>query len=299
MNRSQALSDVLEVVRQVEVSTNRLANDTMVGAYLSSFKGRGMDFEELREYMPGDDVRNIDWNVTLRMGRPFVKRFREEREVGMILVVDVSASGDFGSARRGKRHFAAEVAGTLAFSAARSSDKVGLLLFSEDVELYLPPSKGRRHILRVLREILFYEPKRPGTRIVNALKSLNHLLHQRSMVFLLSDFLQPPGHELPQIIGHTNARHDLVCIHIQDPIEAALPNAGLVTLEDSETGELLEVNSARESVRQRYAQNNIRRLSELDLALQRAGVDILRLKTTEPFAAVLQRFFENRHWRRA
>ena len=174
-----------------------------------------------------------------------------------------------------------------------------MLLFADDVELWLPPRKGRRHILRVLREILFFEPKRHGTRIVNALKSLNHLLHQRSMVFLLSDFLQSSGSELPQVIGHTNARHDLICIHLHDPIESELPNAGLMTLEDSETGELLEVNSARETVRQKYAQANVGRIAALDIAMQRAGVDILRLKTNEPFAATLQRFFENRRWRRA
>src|SRR5258705_11512543 len=171
------LTELIESVRRVEVRTNRLVNDTMVGAYLSHFKGRGMDFEELREYMPGDDVRDIDWNVTNRMGRPFVKRFREERELTMVLALDISASSAFGSQNRTKREFAAEIAGTLAISASRSSDKVALLMFSDAVELFVPPRKGRRHILRLIREMLFFEPKQRGTNIPAALTFLNHVLH--------------------------------------------------------------------------------------------------------------------------
>src|SRR5215468_1392427 len=187
------ISELLATVRRVEVRTNRLVNDMMVGAYLSHFKGRGMDFEELREYIPGDEVRDIDWNVTYRMGRPFVKRYREERELAMVLAIDVSASSAFGSLRRTKREFAAEVAGTLAVSAARNSDKVGLLLFSDQVELYLPPRKGRRHILRLIREMLFFKPKHTGTNIAGGLTFLNHVLHRRSIVFLLTDFLHSFG----------------------------------------------------------------------------------------------------------
>src|SRR5438045_3364771 len=168
------VTELLETVRRVELRTNRLVNDTMVGAYLSHFKGRGMDFEELREYIPGDEVRDIDWNVTYRMGRPFVKRYREERELAMVIAIDVSASSAFGSSRRTKRDFAAEIAGTLAISAARSSDKVALLLFTDKVEFYLPPRKGRRHILRLLRELLAHEPKNRGTNIPAALAFLNH-----------------------------------------------------------------------------------------------------------------------------
>src|SRR5438552_10288071 len=186
-------TELLESVRRIEVRTNRLVNDTMVGAYLSHFKGRGMDFEELREYMPGDDVRDIDWNVTFRMGRPFVKRFREERELGVLLAVDISASGSFGSARRSKREFATEIAATLACSAARSSDKVALLLFSDGVELFLPPRKGRRQILRIIREMLAFEPKHRGNSIPVALAFLNHVLNRRSIVFLLTDFLHSFG----------------------------------------------------------------------------------------------------------
>src|SRR5438552_18164869 len=187
------ITDLLETVRRVEVRTNRLVNDTMVGAYLSHFKGRGMDFEELREYIPGDEVRDIDWNVTYRMGRPFAKRFREERELAMVLAVDISASSAFGSLRRTKREFATEIAATLAISAARSSDKVALLLFSDEIELYLPPRKGRRHILRLIREMLFFEPRHRGTNIPAALALLNHVLRCCSIIFLLTDFLHSFG----------------------------------------------------------------------------------------------------------
>ena len=308
------LPELLQAVRRVEVRTNRLVNDTMVGAYLSHFKGRGMDFEELREYIPGDEVRDIDWNVTYRMGRPFVKRYREERELAMVLAVDISASSAFGSLRRTKREFATEIAGTLAISAARNSDKIALLLFSDTVELYLPPRKGRRHILRVLREMLVHEPKHRGTNIPAALAFLNHVLHRRSIVFLLTDFLhsfaaetlredalhQPSsgGRNTLQEIGLTNARHDLVCLHLHDPRELELPNAGLLTVEDSETGELLEVDSTRGAIREKFSRNNAERLGEVDRALRRAGVETLRFSTSDSFAQGLQRFFETRRGRR-
>ncbi len=299
--------ELLESVRRVEVRTKRLVNDTMVGAYLSHFKGRGMDFEELREYIPGDEVRDIDWNVTFRMGRPFVKRYREERELALVLAVDVSASSAFGSSRRSKREFAAEIAGTLALSAARSSDKVALLLFSDRVELFLPPRKGRRHILRLVREMLFFEPKRQGTNIPAALAFLNHVLHRHSIIFLLTDFLHSFGAESPQPgtgrdtvqeIGLTNARHDLVCIHLHDPRENQLPAAGLLTIEDAETGELLELDSSGAALRAKFAQTNTERLAELDRTLRRAGVDTLSFSTAEPFAQTLQHFFETRRGRR-
>ncbi len=298
--------DILERVRRVEVRTNRLVNDMMVGAYFSHFKGRGMDFEELREYMPGDDVRDIDWNVTYRMGRPFVKRFREERELAMVLVVDVSASSGFGSSDRSKRQFATEIAATLAVSASRSSDKVSLLLFSDRVELFVPPRKGRRHILRVGRELLAHEPAGQGTDIPTALGYLNRVLQRRSIVFLLTDFLHSfggsanskVGRGTVQEIGFTNVRHDLVCVHLCDPRESELPDAGLLTVEDAETGEILEVDSNRAEVRRAYAAANQRRIEELDAALRQTGVDTLRFSTTEEFLPGLRRFFETRRGRR-
>jgi uncharacterized protein (DUF58 family) len=298
------IAELLEAVRRVEVRTNRLVNDTMVGAYLSHFKGRGMDFEELREYIPGDDVRDIDWNVTYRMGRPFVKRYREERELPMVLAVDVSASSEFGSLRRTKREFAAEIAATLAISAARSSDKIALLLFTDRVELFLPPRKGHRHILRIIRELLLFEPGHRRTSIPAALAFLNRVLLRRSIIFLLTDFLHSfgtpsaAGRDAVQEIGLTHARHDLVCIHLCDPRENTLPAAGLLTIEDAETGELLELDSSSASVRARFAETNTERLAELDRALRRAGVDTLRFSTGDPFAQTLQHFFETRPGRR-
>jgi uncharacterized protein (DUF58 family) len=299
------ITELIASVRRIEVRTNRLVNDMMVGAYLSHFKGRGMDFEELREYIPGDEVRDIDWNVTYRMGRPFIRRYREERELAMVLAVDISASSAFGSLRRSKREFAAEIAGTLAMSATRSSDKVALLLFTDCVELFLPPRKGRRHILRLIREMLQFQPKHRGTNIPAALAFLNHVAHRRSIVFLLTDFLHSFGaaassarRDTLQEIGLTNARHDLVCLHLHDPRESVLPAAGLLTVEDSETGELLEVDSSRQIVREKFARTNAERLAELDRALRRAGVDTLSFATTEDFAQNLQRFFETRRGRR-
>jgi uncharacterized protein (DUF58 family) len=312
------VTELLATVRRVEVRTNRLVNDMMGGAYLSHFKGRGMDFEELREYIPGDDVRAIDWNVTRRMGRPFVKRFREERELAAVLAVDVSGSSAFGSGDRTKREFAAEIAATLASSATRNGDKVALLLFTDEVELYIPPRKGKRHILRIVREMLVHEPRSRGTNITSALMFLNQVLRRRSIVFLLTDFLhtetgragsplpavgahgvtRPTKRDVIQELGLTNTRHDLVCLHLHDPRESELPDAGLVTIEDAETGELLELDSARNSVREKFSRANLERLDELDQSLNRTGVDTLRFNTTEPFAPKLQRFFEIRRGRR-
>ncbi len=327
-------TELLESVRRIDVRTNRLVNDVMVGAYLSHFKGRGMDFEELREYIPGDDVRDIDWNVTHRMGRPFVKCFREERELAVVLAVDISASSAFGSANRTKREFAAEIAATLAVSAARNGDKVALLLFTDTVELFVPPRKGRRHILRLVRDLLAFQPQHRGTDISGALGFLNRVLHRRAIVFLLTDFLhsetngprlwsqtqpQPATGALQNFqpaaadashtaalqprdviaeLGLTNTRHDVVCLHLHDPRESTLPDAGLLTIEDAETGELFELDSKRGTVRERFAAVNAERLAELDRRLIRTGMDTLRLSTAESFAPTLQRFFEIRRGRR-
>jgi uncharacterized protein (DUF58 family) len=295
-------SDILARVRRVELRTSKLANDLMVGAYHSQFKGRGMDFEELREYVPGDDVRAIDWNVTARMRRPFVKLHREERELSVVLVLDISASGDFGSTERTKREFATEIAGTLAFSAMRNGDKVGLLLFSDEVELFLPPRKGRRHLLRVIREALVHRPRRRGTSIQTALSFLNHVVHRRSIVFLITDFLHSFGagdgqRDIFQEIGRTNARHDLVCLQLQDARERALPASGLLMVEDLETGEVLEVDSTRETVRDAFAAGAVEMQEKLDRALMQSGVDIIRLGAGDDHAAMLQRFFEHRRRR--
>jgi uncharacterized protein (DUF58 family) len=293
-------ADIIARVRRVELRTSKLANDLMVGAYYSQFKGRGMDFEELREYVPGDDVRTIDWNVTAKLRKPFVKLHREERELAVMLVLDVSASGDFGSLGMSKRDFAAEIAATLAFSALRNGDKVGMLLFTDEVELYLPPKKGRRHLLRVIREALSYVPRKRGTNIQGALAFLLHVMKRRAIVFLLTDFLHTTGvqgRDLFSEIGATNARHDLICLHLTDPRERVLPPAGLLTLEDAETGEEFEIDTMRESTRRNYAKASAERLEHLDRALGQTRVDVLRLSPSESYANTLQRFFEGRRRR--
>jgi uncharacterized protein (DUF58 family) len=290
-------------MRQLEIRTRRLVNDSLVGEYQSVFKGRGMNFDEVREYVAGDEVRTIDWNVTARAGRPFVKKFTEERELTMLLLVDISASGAFGSGAQSKRDLAAELASALAYSAIRNSDKVGLLLYSDRIEQYLPPKKGRRHILRVVREILYHEPQSRGTDSVRALDVACHLLHRRAIVFLISDFLSPGNPEraradLRRAVRQTNRRHDVVAVHIEDPRELALPNVGMLAIEDSETGEVVELDTANPSIRDRFSQEAHERSQRLVTDLRAEGVDTLQLHTGSPYMPALQRFFKNRERRR-
>jgi uncharacterized protein (DUF58 family) len=296
--------EILAKVRQIEIRTNRLAQETFAGQYHSVFKGRGMDFEEVREYVPGDEVRSIDWNVTARSGRPFVKKFTEERELTIVLVVDLSASGHFGSSAQSKRELAAEVASVLAFSAIRNDDKVGLVLFTDGVEHYVPPKKGRRHVLRVVREILFFEPERSGTDVVAALDFTNRVVRRRAVTFLLSDFLVPAtgpagAEALRRTIERTGRRHDLVALAVSDPRESELPAVGRVVLEDAERGELIEVDTRNPRVRSDYAEAAARRRRERLQWLRGAGVDVLELGTTEPYLAALRRFFRTRSGRAA
>lgn len=299
------IRDILRTVRQVEIRTRRLVTNALAGAYHSSFKGSGIEFEEVREYTPGDDVRTIDWKVTAKVGRPYVKRYREERELTLMLAVDVSASGLFGSGTRSKRALAAELASVLAFSALKNQDKVGLLLFTDEVEHYIPPKKGRAHILRLIRDILFHEPRRSGTDIAGALDYLNRLLKRRSLCFLLSDFLQGPTGALPspgdpllRTLSLTNRRHELIALMLDDPRETRLPDIGLLNLEDAETGEALQLNTHSQRVRARYeAANGLRRDATLK-ALRQCGIDVLPLSTATPYIHTLRQFFERRRIRR-
>ncbi len=286
-------------MRELEIRTRRMVDDTMAGAYHSVFKGRGMDFDEVREYSPGDEVRTIDWNVTARAGRPFVKKFTEERELTIFLVVDVSASGNFGSAAISKRDLAAEVASVLAFSAIRNSDKVGLILYSDRIERYLPPKKGRRHVLRVVRDILQHEPRGVGTDTVKALDAANRVLHRRAVVFLISDF-ETAGDpvatraQLRRAVRQTSGRHDLIAIHVEDPREKELPNVGIIALQDAETGEIVELDTSRASVRKRFSELSAERARRLRSDLRSEGVDTVQLRTDLPYMPPLQRFFKSR-----
>ena len=293
----------LRSLRQLEIRTRRMVDDSMAGAYHSVFKGRGMDFDEVREYSPGDEVRTIDWNVTARAGRPFVKKFTEERELTILLLVDISASGNFGSAALSKRDLAAELASVLAFSAIRNSDKVGLLLYTDRVERYLPPKKGRRHVLRVVRDILYHTREGRGTDTVKALDVANHVLHRRAIVFLISDF-QAPGDpegtrtDLRRAMRQTNRRHDLIAVQVADPREKELPNVGVLALEDAESGEIIELDTADPVLRKRFSDLNAERARRLVNDFRSEGVDTLELKTDSPYMPALQRFFKTRERRR-
>ena len=285
---------IMSGMRQLEIRTRRMVNDSLAGEYHSVFKGRGMDF---------DEVRTIDWNVTARAGRPFVKKFTEERELTILLLVDISASGNFGSATLSKRDLAAELASVLAFSAIRNSDKVGLLLYTDRVERYLPPKKGRRHVLRVVRDILYHTPEGRGTDTVKALDVANHVLHRRAIVFLISDF-QSIGDpavaraELRRAMRQTNRRHDLIAVQVADPREKELPNVGVLALEDAESGEIIELDTADAAVRRRFNELALDRAKRMVNDFRSEGVDTLELKTDAPYMAALQRFFKTRERRR-
>jgi len=288
--------DILKKIRHIELKTRGLVQTAFAGQYRSVFKGRGMNFEEVREYQPGDEVRTIDWNVTARMGHPYVKKFTEERELTVMLVVDVSASGNYGSARLSKRELAAEVASLLAFSAIRNNDKVGLILFSDHVELFIPPKKGRIHTLRLIREILFFKPQGRGTNAAIALAYLNRVVTRRSVVFLISDFQTP---DFSRELSVTSRRHDLVAIPVIDPREEELPDIGLVTLEDSETGELIEINTSDSAMRAAYAHLFDKRRDELLGTLRRKRIDTISLKTDGDYLPALRNFFKTRERRLA
>jgi len=290
--------EILRKIRRLELRTRARVDAAFSGHYRSVFKGRGMNFEEVREYQAGDEVRSIEWNVTARLGEirgeAYVKKFTEERELSVMLVVDISRSGDFGSVDRSKREVAAEVACVLAFSAIRNNDRVGVLLFSDHVELYLPPRRGRRHALRIVREILFFEGKGRGTDVGGALERLNRLLRRRSIVFLFSDFQSPP---FARPLGLTARRHDLVALPLTDPREETLPDIGTVRLEDTESGELLEMATSDKKVRKAFEDGVRAQAEALASELRRAGVDRVPLRTDKDWLPALQSFFKNRERR--
>ena len=296
---STATKSILDKIRRLDIRTRRMMNDSLAGEYHSVFKGRGMDFDEVREYLPGDEVRTIDWNVTARAGHPFVKKYTEERELNILLLVDISASGNFGSGKQSKRELAAEVASLLALSAIRNSDKVGLLLYTDRIEEYLPPAKGRRHVLRVVREILYRSATGRGTDSVKALEVASHVLHRRAIVFLISDFQSngDPAKDretLRRAIRQTNRRHDLIAVQIHDAREQQLPDVGFLSLEDAESGEMVELDTADSAVRERFNQEAVARMKKLLSDIRSEGVDTLELKTNVPYLPVLQRFFKSR-----
>jgi uncharacterized protein (DUF58 family) len=287
--------EVLRQVRRIEIRTRRLVNDVFSGEYHSVFKGRGMEFAEVREYIPGDDVRTIDWNVTARLGHPYVKQFTEERELTVLLLVDLSGSGDFGTRGRLKAALAAEVAAVLAFSAVENNDKVGLSLFTDRVERYVSPRKGRRHVLRVIREILYYKPEGRRTDLAAALQHLARVQKRRAVVFLISDF-QARGHEAA--LKLVARRHDLIAIRVSDPHEEELPRVGLVTVEDPETGRRAVVDTGDPAVRRRFAETVAARETAYRASLKGARVESIDLRTDRPYTTPLVGFFARREKRR-
>ena len=284
-------SEILRKIRRLELRTRRLVESSFAGQYQSVFKGRGMNFEEVRPYTPGDEIRAIDWNVTARTGEPYIKKFTEEREMTVMIVLDVSASGNFGSVLESKRELAAEVAAVLAFSAIHNNDKVGLLLFSDRVELYIPPKKGRLHILRIIREMLYFEPAGRGTDLAGALEYMNKVISRRAVLFVISDFLAA---DFSRPLTVSAKRHDMVALSIVDPVEEVLPDVGVVLLEDPETGEQIEVDTSRRDVVKSYAELAGFRAKETERLFGARGVDTVQLRTDTDYLPVLRSFFDRR-----
>jgi uncharacterized protein (DUF58 family) len=289
-------ADILKKIRALEIKTKVLVESAFAGDYHSIFKGRGMNFEDVREYQPGDEIRAIDWNVTARLGNAFVKKFTEERELTVMLVVDVSASGNFGSVSQSKRELAAEVACLLAFSAIRNNDKVGLILFTDQVELFIPPKKGRSHTLRLIREILFFQPQSRGTEPALALDYLNKVVTRRAVVFFVSDF---QTRDFSRALNITSRRHDLIAIYIEDQREESLPNIGIITLEDAETGEQIELNTGDRGTRSGFNQLAREHRAEVARTLRRNNIDAISLWTGDDYLPALKSFFRQRERRLA
>ncbi len=286
-------ADLINKIRRIEIRTRHLVNDSFAGDYHSVFKGQGMEFEEVRPYQFGDEVRTIDWNVTARMGYPYIKRYKEERELTVLLVVDASGSSNFGSVNRFKRELAAELAAVLSFAATNNNDKVGLLLFTDRIELVVLPRKGRRHVVRVIRELLAFEPQGRGTNLKLALDTINQTLKRRSIVFLISDFLAPPE-SYERALFITNRRHDVIALDLHDPLETNIADVGLLVLEDAESGELVWVDTSNSAWRAAH----VAHLAELQTAKQdnfnRASVDSININTAQDYVTALTVFFQRR-----
>ena len=283
--------EILKKVKLIEIQTRGLVNNFFGGEYHSVFKGRGMTFSEVREYQPGDDIRLIDWNVTARSGNPFIKVFEEERELTVFLIVDISASGAFGSESQLKKNIGAEIASVLGFSAIKNNDKVGLILFSNEVVKYVPPKKGKSHVLRVIRELLYTKPNGNGSSIKDALEFLMKVSKRRCVVFLLSDFLD---NKFWNSIRIANRKHDLIGIKIYDPYEINLPDIGMIKVEDPETGSMFWIDTSFEPDLKQMNNNNIKSLVDLEKQSAKIGLDIISISTTEDYVDPLMKFFKRR-----
>jgi uncharacterized protein (DUF58 family) len=288
--------EVLKRIRRIEITTSRMVSDVFAGQYHSVFKGKGMEFEEVREYQPGDDIRSIDWNVTAKTGHPYVKKFVEERELTVMLVLDLSMSCYFGSVRQLKNQLAAEICSVLAFSAIKNNDKVGLVIFTDKIEKFVPPRKGIRHVLRVIREVLYYQPKSKRTDISLALQYLNKVMRRKAITFLISDFFCP---DFKKFLSITNKHHDIIAVTITDPRETQLPNVGILKLNDAETQDSFVLDTSNAEFRKKYAQDASSRKNERERLLRSTEVDVINIRTDIPYYIELIKFFKMRERRLA
>ena len=304
--------ELFKKIRQIEITTSRLVSDVFAGQYHSVFKGQGIEFNEVKEYQPGDDVRTIDWNVTARTGKPHVKKFIEERELTVMIIVDVSLSCRFASVNMLKSQLAAEIAAVLAFSAIRNNDKVGLVIFTDKIEKFIPPRKGVSHVLRVVREVLYFKPEGRSTDINGALEYLNKVTSRKTIAFLISDFFPaqliedgdsltkplPMEEVLKKSLAIANKRHDVIAITLNDPREMMLPNCGLIALEDAETGKTVTIDSSDARLRKQYTDDNALRLNNREKLFRSVGIDYINISTDIPYNDALVKFFIKRRRRK-
>jgi uncharacterized protein (DUF58 family) len=289
-------TELMKQIRRIEIRTRRLVDDSFAGEYHSVFRGRGMEFNEVRPYLAGDEVRTIDWNVTARMGQPYVKQYVEERELTVMLMVDASGSGDFASEGRFKRELAAELAAVLSFSATTNRDKVGLMIFTDKVELYIPPRQGRSHVLRLIHELLAFEPEGTGTDLKLALDAMNQILKRRSVIFLVSDFIDDADRYRKSLFM-TNRKHDVIAVDLHDPLETDIADVGMLALEDAESGDLVWVDTSDPAWRQHFARETAAFEKARYQALTSAGVDHVEIHTDQDYAKALTLFFQKRNKR--
>ncbi|MFP6566286.1 MAG: DUF58 domain-containing protein [Dehalococcoidia bacterium] len=290
--------ELAEKIKRIEITARHLVTDSLAGEYHSVFKGMGMEFDEMRPYSPGDDVRRIDWNVTARMNTPYIRKYQEERELTVFLAVDASGSSDFGTTGQFKRELAAELAAVLSFAATTNNDKVGLLIFTDKPELIVPPRKGKRHVLRMVRDLLVFTPEGRGTSIESALDTINRVVKRRSITFLISDFLVEPE-SLRRPLAATNRRHDVIALDLHDPMEHQIPDVGLMVLEDAETGELEWVDTSNKAWREAFEARTLDLEQQKRRLLSSLAIDHIQISTDKDYVVELNEFFARRSRRRA
>ena len=290
--------ELAEKIKRIEITARHLVTDSLAGEYHSVFKGMGMEFDEMRPYSPGDDVRRIDWNVTARMNTPYIRKYQEERELTVFLAVDASGSSDFGTTGQFKRELAAELAAVLSFAATTNNDKVGLLIFTDKPELIVPPRKGKRHVLRMVRDLLVFTPEGRGTSIESALDTINRVVKRRSITFLISDFLVEPE-SLRSSLAATNRRHDIIALDLHDPMEQQIPDVGLMVLEDAETGELEWVDTSNKAWREAFEARTLDLEQQKRRLLSSLAIDHIQISTDKDYVVELNEFFARRSRRRA